>query len=182
MAPNPSRLLVRASRGSGHRTRFYMNTDAPLRTQLAKLLDWNEAHVPFDRAVDGIPSPARGRAPAEAPHSPWQILEHIRIAQHDILDFCVNPSYKEMRWPDDYWPVAAAAPAVEAWEQSVAACRRDREALQRLVRNPEVDLFSTIPHGSGQTYLREILLVADHTAYHVGELVLVRRLLGVWPD
>ena len=112
----------------------------------------------------------------------WQILEHIRIAQHDILDFCVNPSYKEMRWPDDYWPVAAAPPAVEAWEQSVAACRRDREALQRLVQNPEVDLFSTIPHGSGQTYLREILLVADHTTYHVGELVLVRRLLGVWPD
>ena len=153
--------------------------DAALRTQLAKLLDWHEAHVTFDKAVDGIPPAARGRTPQGAPHSPWQIVEHIRLAQQDILDFSVNSAYEEKKWPDDYWP-AAAPPNDAAWEEAIAACRRDRDALKALVRDPRTDLFATIPHGSGQTYLREVLLVADHTAYHVGQLVIVRRLLGVW--
>jgi uncharacterized damage-inducible protein DinB len=156
-------------------------SDAPLRTQLSKYLDWREAHADFDAAVDGIPADKRGIAPSGLPHSPWQLLEHLRIAQHDILDFCINPQYREMTWPDDYWPTDPAPPSASAWDDSVAAYRRDRVAMQRLAENRDIDLFDTISHGSGQTYLREILLVVDHASYHVGQLVLVRRLLGIWP-
>jgi hypothetical protein len=153
--------------------------DAALREQLATFLDWHDAHADFDQAVGGIPPELRGVAPAGLPHSPWQLLEHLRIAQHDILDFSLNPDYREKRWPDDYWP-AAAPPTVTAWDESVAAYRRDLAAMQALARDPKIDLFARIPHGSGQTYLREILLVVDHAAYHLGQLVLVRRLLGIW--
>ena len=153
---------------------------AALRAQLARMLDWHEASVGFDKAVDGIAPEMRGRTPPGLPHSPWQLLEHLRIAQHDILDFCVNPSYKEMRWPDDYWPRDAAPPSARAWDDSIAAYRKDREAMKQLATDPNIDLNARIPHGSGQTYLREVLLVADHGAYHVGQLVLVRRLLGIW--
>jgi hypothetical protein len=153
----------------------------PLREQLVRLLDFREAHVGFDAAVDGIGPAHRGKTPPGLPHSPWQLLEHLRIAQHDILDFCVNPNYREMTWPADYWPADPAPPSDAAWKESLAAYARDRESLKELVRDPGRDLFSTIPHGGGQTYLREILLVADHAAYHVGQLVLVRRLLGIWP-
>jgi hypothetical protein len=109
----------------------------------------------------------------------WQLLEHVRLAQHDILDFCVNPDYREMRWPDDYWP-APGPPSEEAWIESLVACRRDRDALIALARDPRIDLFARIPHGDGQTYLRELLLAADHAAYHVGQMVMVRQLLGIW--
>ena len=153
--------------------------DDALRAQLAKLLDWKEAHAGFDAAVEGIPPDIRGRRPEGLPHSPWELLEHIRIAQHDILDFCVNPNYKEMKWPDDYWP-SSAAPTAEEWEKSIKDFRADREAMKRLAA--EADLFARIPHGTGQTCLREILLIADHSAYHVGQLVLVRQLLGAWPS
>ncbi len=155
-------------------------SDAALRAQLARLLDWHEAHATFDQAVKGLPVAARGRRPRGAGHSAWEILEHIRLAQADILDFCRNPAYADKRWPDDYWPKTAAPRPAAAWARSVAAVRRDREALKALALDPSVDLFAAIPHGTGQTILRELFLVADHTAYHVGELVLVRRLLGVW--
>lgn len=148
---------------------------AALRAQLVKFLDWKEAHAGFDAAVDGIPPDRRGAVPPGLPHSPWQLLEHLRIAQHDILDFCVNAKYREMKWPDDYWP-AAAPPSFKAWDESVAAYRLDRKAMQDLAADTKIDLFARIPHGSGQTYLREILLVVDHAAYHIGQLVLVRRL------
>jgi hypothetical protein len=154
--------------------------DAALREQLANFLGWREAHASFDAAVDGLAPELRGRAPEGLPYSPWQLLEHLRIAQHDILDFARNPAYEEMRWPDDYWPGSPAPPDDDAWDRSVAAYRADREALRELARDTSVDLFGTIPHGSGQTYIREILLVADHEAYHVGELIIVRRLLGAW--
>jgi uncharacterized damage-inducible protein DinB len=154
----------------------------PLRDQLSRLLAWHEAHVDFDAAVAGVPEQLRGQTPPGAPHSPWQLLEHIRITQHDIRDFCLNPAYQEMTWPDDYWPADAAPASAAAWDDSIAAVRRDRMALQALAVNPSTDLFATIPHGTGQTFLREILLVADHSAYHVGQLVLVRRLLGNWPQ
>jgi uncharacterized damage-inducible protein DinB len=123
----------------------------------------------------------QGKRPAGLPYSPWQLLEHLRRAQYDILEFCRNTAYVELTWPDDYWPETVAPPSPTAWAESVAAFQRDREALQQLCGNPDFDLFATIPHGTGQTYLREILLVADHNAYHVGELVVVRRLLGAWP-
>jgi hypothetical protein len=153
----------------------------PLRSHLINLLNWHDAHVDFERAVDDVPVVARGRVPAGAPHSLWQILEHLRLAQNDILDFCVNPAYQEKKWPDDYWP--AVAPKSEAvWNDAIRGYQKDRETLERLVADTKIDLFATIPHGNGQTYLREMLLVADHNAYHIGQLVIVRRLLGIWSD
>jgi hypothetical protein len=152
----------------------------PLREQLAKLLSWEEAHVGFDAAVAGLPAELRGTAPAGLPYSPWQLVEHLRITQHDILDFCRNPTYKEMSWPADYWPRGAEPPSDSAWNASIDQFRRDRSELEALARDPAIDLEDRIPHGTGQTYLRELLLVADHTAYHIGELIVVRRLLGAW--
>ena len=152
-----------------------------IRTTIARQLDWKDAHAAFDKAVAGLPAELRGRAPAGLPYSPWQLLEHIRLTQRDILEFCRNPNYKEPRWPDDYWPKSAAPPSPSAWDESVAAYRNDCTALQALVTDPKIDLLGRVPAGNGQTYLREYLLVADHTAYHLGEMVVVRRALGAWP-
>ena len=151
-----------------------------LRAQLAAALDWRDAHAGFDAVVADLPVGLRGRVPEGLPYSPWQLVEHLRLAQADILDFCRNPEYEEQTWPDDYWPKAPAPPSPGAWDESIAGFRRDREALQDLARDGSVDLFARIPHGTGQTYLRELLLVLDHTAYHVGQLIVVRRLLGAW--
>jgi hypothetical protein len=151
-----------------------------MREHIAKLLDWKDAHAGFEAAVAELPASLQGKQPAGLPYSPWQLLEHLRIAQHDILDFCENPSYSEMSWPDDYWPRSPEPPSPSAWSQSVEQFKRDRAALERLARDPSVDLEARIPHGTGQTYLRELLLAADHTAYHLGELIVVRRLLGAW--
>jgi hypothetical protein len=158
-----------------------MDQDGPLREHLGKVLAWEDAHVDFEGAVEGIALDRRGEAPAGIPFSPWQLLEHLRITQHDILDFCRNPQYRERAWPKEYWPDSPAPPNESAWDESVAQYRRDREELKRLAADRSVDLFAPIPHGGGQTYLREILLVADHNAYHVGQLILVRRALGIWP-
>jgi uncharacterized damage-inducible protein DinB len=154
--------------------------DAALREHLRKLLAWGDAHVDFDRTVAGLAADLRGVRPDGLPYSPWELLEHLRITQHDILDFSRNPQYAELSWPEDYWPQSAAPPDAHAWDRSIAAFHADRAALQALADDPEIDLFARIPHGQGQTYLRELLLVADHNAYHVGQLVLVRRLLGAW--
>jgi len=151
-----------------------------LRAQLARALGWHDAHVDLDRAVAGLAPELRGRRPPGLAHSAWEIVEHIRIAQHDIFDFCVNASYAEMKWPDEYWPPTPAPPSPSAWDASLAAYRRDLQAMQDLASRADLDLFAKIPHGSGQTYLREIVLVIDHNAYHVGELVTLRRLLGAW--
>ena len=154
--------------------------DASLRTHLTKLLSWHDAHVDFETALGDLPEDLRGRVPRGAPYSIWQLVEHLRIAQHDILDFCVNAHYKEKRWPDDYWPSDPAPPDDRAWTTSVDGYRSDLADVQQLANDTSIDLFARIPHGSGQTYLREILLVADHAAYHVGQIVIVRRLLGAW--
>ena len=145
-----------------------------LRDHLERVLDWEDAHVGFDKAADGVPPDKRGARAAGFEHSPWQLLEHIRIAQEDILDFCVNAAYQHTRqWPDDYWPQ-------NAWAESLASYASSLEGLKRVARNVE-DLTATVPTGQGnQTYLRAILLVADHTAYHVGQLVAVRRALHIW--
>jgi len=156
-----------------------MNSE--LRDHVAKLLGWQEAHAGFDKAVAELPEPLRGRVPQGLPYSPWQLVEHMRITQHDILDFCRNPAYQEVPWPDDYWPRSPALPSAAVWDETLRRFREDRAALQRLARDPAIDLAARIPHGTGQTYLRELLLAADHTAYHVGELIVVRRLLGAWP-
>jgi uncharacterized damage-inducible protein DinB len=158
-----------------------MTADRETRQQLAAALAWKEAHAGFDAAVAGISPEARGTRPANLPYSAWQLLEHLRIAQHDILDFCRNAGYQAMAWPDDYWPASPEPPDASAWDESIRLYREDRAALQRLATDADIDLTSKIPHGDGQTYLREILLVTDHTAYHVGELVVLRRLLGIWP-
>jgi hypothetical protein len=158
-----------------------MSLETVLREQVARLLSWEEAHATFDAAVAGLPEPLRGQAPAGLPYSPWQLVEHMRIAQHDILEFCRNPNYAELSWPDDYWPRTPAPPSAAAWDASVRSFQTDRAALQQLARDPNVRLEERIPHGQGQTYLRELFLAADHAAYHVGELIVVRRLLGAWP-
>ena len=155
--------------------------DQDFRDHLARSLGWGEAHMTFDDGVADLAPPLRGRTPAGLPYSPWQLLEHIRITQHDILDFCRNPNYEEITWPDDYWPKSPAPPSEAAWDASVRKVGEDRAVLQALARDTSIDLAATIPHGSGQTYLREILLVLDHTAFHLGELIVARRLLGAWP-
>jgi hypothetical protein len=153
-----------------------------LRAQLAAILDWQDAHATYDAAVADVPPEMRGRNVEGLPHTLWMLVEHLRITQWDILDFCRNADYQEMRWPDDYWPASAEPPSPDAWDESIRRYRADREALKALAADTSIDLFARIPHGSGQTYLRELLLVADHTAYHVGQVVTVRQLLGIWPS
>ena len=155
--------------------------DTALRDHLARALGWAEAHMSLDDAAADLAEPLRGLVPAGLPYSPWQLIEHIRITQHDILDFCRNPKYEEITWPDDYWPKSPAPPSSGAWDASVRRIREDRAALEALARDTSIDLTAPIPHGTGQTYLREILLVIDHTAFHMGELIVARRLLGAWP-
>jgi len=154
--------------------------DAPLRKTIARALEWQDAHAGFESAVEGLAPDLRGRTPEGVPYSPWQLVEHIRITQADILEFCQAKNYKEKDWPKDYWPPSAEPPSKKAWDESVAAVTRDRATLAALTLAAKIDLDARVPNGDGQTYLREVLLVLDHTAYHVGELIVVRRLLGAW--
>jgi hypothetical protein len=157
-----------------------MSHDSALRVHLAQLLHWRDAHVDFDAVVNGIEPKFRGITPEGWTYSAWQLLEHIRITQEDILQFCVASRYRERKWPDGYWPTSTAPPDNEAWKASAAGYHRDLEAMLRLAADPAIDLFGIVPHGTTQTYLREILLVADHTAYHLGQLVALRKQLGIW--
>jgi DinB superfamily len=152
--------------------------DPALRTHLDNLLRMEGAHLSFDAAVSDFPVALAGIKPSGAPHSAWELLEHMRIAQEDILDFSRNPGYVDKVFPDDYWPAAAAPPSDEAWHESVRQFNADLAAMRELVSDPAQDLFARIPHGSGQTLLREALVVADHNAYHLGQLVFLRKLLG----
>jgi hypothetical protein len=154
--------------------------DQALREHLLYLLRGGGAHVDFEAAIDGLPARLRGSKPAGAPYTPWQLLEHMRISQWDILEFSINPDHVSPEWPSGYWPESEAPPGNTAWERSVKQFRADQQAIQELIEDPGTDLFARIPHGEGQTVLRESLLVADHNAYHLGELVLLRRMLGAW--
>jgi hypothetical protein len=154
--------------------------DQALREHLLYLLRGGGAHADFDKAIEGLPANLRGSKPAGAPYTAWQLLEHMRISQWDILEFSINPDHVSPDWPSGYWPENEAPPDSAAWERSVKQFRADQQALQALVEDPGTDLFARIPHGEGQTVLREALLVADHNAYHLGELVLLRRLLVAW--
>jgi DinB superfamily len=156
--------------------------DKALRQQLVELLNGGGAHAKFEEVVGGIPPKLRGQKPVGLPHSPWMILEHLRIAQRDILEFVRNPKYAAPDWPADYWPKTPVPPTASAWNKSIAGFRKDLKFIQALVANPKTDLFARIPWGDGQTILREALLVADHNAYHLGQLLDVRRLLGAWKD
>lgn len=154
--------------------------DASLRQHLLELLAGGHAHADFSAAIKNLPAELRGKRPKGAEHSPWEILEHMRIAQRDILEFSRNPGHKSPDWPGGYWPTTAAPRDDKAWDKSVRAFRSDLKAVCNLVADGSSDLYANIRHGDGQTILREAMLVADHNAYHLGELVPVRRLLGAW--
>jgi hypothetical protein len=155
-----------------------------LRNELVKLLEGGSAHADFDQAVADFPAKLRGVKPGSAtgsaPHSAWELLEHLRIAQSDMLEFSRNPLHKSPDWPGGYWPATPEPPKPGAWNKSVAAFRADLAAMRKLVSDPQSDLFAPFAHGDGQTLLREALQLADHNAYHLGELVFLRRLLGAW--
>ena len=151
-----------------------------LREHVLYLLKGGGAHTSFESAIAGIPVALRGKRPKGAAHSPWEILEHMRIAQWEILEFSRNAKHVSPAWPEGVWPANPAPPRATAWQESVKAFRRDLNAMQKLVANPRSRLFARIAHGDGQTLLREALLIADHNAYHLGELIVVRRVLGVW--
>ncbi|HEY7896704.1 MAG TPA: DinB family protein [Gemmatimonadaceae bacterium] len=155
--------------------------DAALREQLVGALRGGHAHATYEDVVRDVPVALRGQRPNGAPYSPWMLLEHIRIAFWDILEFSRNPAYVSPAWPDGYWPADPVPPNGQAWDDSVARYRADREAFERLVRDPASDLFTPFAHGSGQTLVREVLVAATHTSYHLGALVVLRRLLGAWP-
>jgi hypothetical protein len=155
-----------------------MSHEHVLRDQLARLLDWDSAHARFDDAVKDFPADKRGVRPDGAPHSAWELLEHLRIAQTDILEFSRDATHASPEWPSGYWPARQAPPDEQAWDASVAQYRRDLQALAELARDESVDLYAPIPHADGQTVLREIVLAVDHNAYHVGQLMMVRRILG----
>jgi len=157
-----------------------MAKDKALRQHLVNMLKGSDAHASFDAAVNNVPANLRGKRPNGAEHSPWEVLEHLRITQWDILEFSRKSDHKSPDFPRGYWPGAQAPPNEKAWDQSAQAFREDLEALCELIANESTDLFTIVPSGDSQTVLREALLVADHNAYHLGELVLIRRLLGAW--
>lgn len=154
--------------------------EASLRQQVEDLLTGGHAHAGFERVIRDIPVELRGKRPRGAQHSLWQVLEHLRIAQWDILEFSRNPKHVSPEWPGGYWPATPAPPDAKAWDRSVRSFRRDLKGMCALVADESKDLFVRIPHGDGQTLLREALVLADHNAYHLGEMVLLRRLLGSW--
>ncbi len=157
------------------------NLERALRDHLVNLLDGRGAHVSFADVLGDFPPKLRGTRPAELPFTAWQLLEHIRIAQWDILEFSRNAKHVSPEWPVGYWPESDAPPNATAWDRSIRAFGADLRAMKRIVRNHSTDLAARIPHGAGQTILREALLIADHNAYHLGQLVILRRLLGAWP-
>ena len=138
------------------------------------------AHVTFSDAVKNLPAELRETVPPNMPYSIWQLVEHIRITQYDILDFSRNPGYKELDWPKDYWPKEAAPKDAAAWEHSVMQVEKDLHAFIALLEAPDADLFTPFPHGSGQHLFREAVLLVDHNSYHTGEIVAIRRMLGAW--
>lgn len=156
-------------------------SDSALRAHLLELLHMGHAHVKPEGAFKSLPFEFWGKRPQGAPHTPWQLLEHLRITQWDILDFSRNPQYAEPAWPDDYWPKEDAPATPAALAKSLEQFRTDLQAMEALVEDPKTDLFAKISWGNGQTILREAMLVADHTAYHLGQMVVVRQLLGQWP-
>jgi Mn-containing catalase len=158
------------------------SNDRSLREHLLYLLQGGGAHAKFDDAIADIPEKARGKKPSGLPHSPWMLLEHLRIAQRDILEFSRTEEHASPEWPKGYWPETEAPPTATAWNASIKQFRADLKAMEDLVKDPKTDLFAKIAWGDGQTILREALLVADHNAYHIAQIVDARRLLGVWPD
>jgi hypothetical protein len=157
-----------------------MEPNAGLVEHLLELLKGGHAHTTFDQAVKGVPIAKAGERPEGSPHSCWELLEHIRLAQHDILKFSEDPNWRSPKWPEGYWPKSPKPKDAAAWRASVKAVRADLAAFEKLLRKRGAQLEERLSWGEGQTLLREALLIADHNAYHIGQLVLVRRLLGIW--
>jgi DinB superfamily len=158
-----------------------MNPKDPVREQVVFLLQQGNAHIPFAEAIADFPPALRGVRPKDAAHSGWELLEHMRIAQWDIVEFCRSAKHVSPEWPSGYWPARSKPPSEDAWEESIAAFQKDLRTMVKLVSNPKTDLFARMAHGTGQNILREALVLADHNAYHLGQLVLVRQLVGAWP-
>ncbi|HVB36613.1 MAG TPA: DinB family protein [Candidatus Acidoferrales bacterium] len=156
--------------------------DKALREHLVKLLGGGHAYADPRHILSELPERQRGVKPPGAPHTAWQLLEHLRIAQWDILEFSQDPKHVSPQFPEGYWPASEMPPGADAWDKSVAAVERDSAKIKKLVSNPKTDLFAPIAHGKGQTILREALLIADHNAYHLGQMVLLRRMLGAWAE
>ncbi|MDQ6663670.1 MAG: DinB family protein [Acidobacteriota bacterium] len=157
-----------------------MENEESLRRDLLELLKGKEAHADFETVFSGVSAEARGRKAARLPHTLWQLLEHLRIAQWDILEFSRNGDHVSPKWPEGYWPATEVPREEKDWDRSVASFKSDLAAMQRLVADPSTDLLARIPHGDGQTILREALLLADHNAYHLGQAVSIRQALGNW--
>jgi len=157
-----------------------MEHETQLRQHLVKLLTGGEAHADFETAIKGMPAKLRGLVPAGAEHSPWMLVEHLRITLWDILEFSRDAKHVSPNWPQGYWPASSAPDNEKDWDKTVQAFRDHLKSMCDLVMDPSTDLYAKIPHGDGQTILREALLSADHNSYHVGQLVTVRRLLGAW--
>ncbi len=157
-----------------------MEAQKPIRKLLLDQLKGRTAHVDFGQAVQGLTYKQAGIKVEGVPHTVWELIEHIRIAQDDILEFCKNPDYEEMNWPEDYWPAKSSPTSKKEFEQSIQSVRDGIEAMRNLIRDPENQLQTPFPHGDGQTLFREAMLIVDHNAYHIGQIVLIRRLLGSW--
>jgi hypothetical protein len=157
-----------------------MNGNSVLRSELSKLVECGSAHADFEKAVADFPTDLRGQKPEGAPHTAWELLDHLRIAQWDMLEFSRDAAHQSPDWPEGYWPKTDAPPSATAWDESIDAFRRDNAAMRELIEDPDSDLFRPFEHGTGQNLLREALQVADHNAYHLGELIFLRRLLGAW--
>jgi uncharacterized damage-inducible protein DinB len=151
--------------------------ESTLRSQLITALSGRESHIDFDSAVNDFPAQLRGAKPPGAPHTAWQLLEHMRIAQHDILEFSKDPNHQSPAWPDGYWPKTDAPPDAKAWDSSVQAFKRDFRELEKLAGDAHIDLYKPFAHGTGQNLLREILLVTTHNSYHIGQLVFLKKQL-----
>lgn len=160
-----------------------MTDDQALREQLVALLSKRQAHLSFDDAVADFPLDQINTRPPNVPYTPWHLVEHLRIAQWDILDYIVNSDYVAPKWPEAYWPDPAADADEATWNQSITAFNHDRQALVAIVQDPDTDLYAQIPHGApGHNILREILVVSDHNAYHIGELAILRQVMDNWPE
>ena len=171
-----------ADKSARDKSKSTKDDQAPVREQLIALLQGGQAHLTFDEAVENLPADLRGTVPSNLPYSAWQLLEHLRISQRDILNFSAPPTggYHPMRWPQDYWPQSAEPPTANAWDQSIAAIHSDLKHFIAIIENPSADLYKPFRWGEGQNLLREVLLIADHNAYHLGELIVLRRLLNAW--
>ena len=156
--------------------------DRSVRQELSAFLRGGQAHAGLDAAVKEMPASLLDKKPAGSPHNAWQMLEHIRITLHDLLEFCTNPKYEALQWPEGYWPKEESPKSAAAWDHCVAAIHKELKALDKLIQDPKTDLTAKIPWGEKQNILREILLAGDHTSYHLGQLILLRKELGAWKD